>query len=124
MINDLSKILKTLKKGILIVEDGRPSYVVLDFKDYIDTIKLQEEFLSNLSLPLPKGIDKNQLSDDIDTDEINFLIENETKTTQREFPSLEEELTKNDDLRYEKQINSSKKDLEDLKEIKLSDLPF
>ena len=34
MFNEISKILKSIKKGVVIVENGEPSYVLIPFKDF------------------------------------------------------------------------------------------
>lgn len=34
MLNDIQHILKTLKKGIVVVENGKPSYVVVPFEEF------------------------------------------------------------------------------------------
>lgn len=34
MLDDIQHILKTLKKGIVVVESGKPSYVVIPFEEY------------------------------------------------------------------------------------------
>jgi len=34
MFQEISKILKSIKKGVVIVEDGKPAYVLVPFDDY------------------------------------------------------------------------------------------
>src|SRR3972149_7744544 len=39
MFNDIAKILKSVKKGVVIVENGKPAYVVVPFEEYQESAK-------------------------------------------------------------------------------------
>lgn len=39
MFNDIAKILQSVKKGVVIVEDGKPAYVVVPFEEYKESTK-------------------------------------------------------------------------------------
>lgn len=39
MFNDIQKILQSVKKGVVIVENGKPAYVVVPFQEYRESVK-------------------------------------------------------------------------------------
>lgn len=39
MFNDIAKILQSVKKGVVIVENGKPAYVVVPFQEYRESVK-------------------------------------------------------------------------------------
>ncbi len=46
MLEDIKKILASVKKGVVIMEDGKPAYVLVPFQEYQETIqrkKISEE---------------------------------------------------------------------------------
>jgi len=100
MLENIKKILDAAKKGIVVMEDGKPSYVIMPFDDYV----------KDSGLPAPKKlIEKSDANDE----EINSIIEKELYED-REY-SIDEMLD------YEDEDSDIKKDI---REIKLEDLPF
>ncbi|MCR4322979.1 MAG: hypothetical protein NUV61_02735 [Candidatus Azambacteria bacterium] len=39
MFDDISKILKSITKGVVVMENGKPAYVVVPFEEYQETMK-------------------------------------------------------------------------------------
>jgi len=116
MLDDIKKILEISKKGIVIMESGKPAYVVVPFDDYVKNIK-NAKTASN-------------------REEGNYLLD---KTKEENFknkaPSLEnifeEDLNFSDKDDVFQKNNSGNESLEelhnqkkDLREIRLEDLPF
>ena len=42
MFNDISKILKSITKGVVVMEDGKPAYVVVPFEEYKEAVKTRK----------------------------------------------------------------------------------
>ncbi len=95
MLDDIKKILKVSQRGIVVMENGKPSYVIVPFEDYIESTSDNNKHFSSNAI----NTEKNSLFDD-------DLLLNE----KFDFDFSE---NKNKDSIYD-----------DLKEIKLEDLPF
>ncbi len=39
MLEDIKKILETVKKGVIIIEDGKPAYVLVPFQEYQEVME-------------------------------------------------------------------------------------
>ena len=42
MYDDISKILKSITKGVVVMEDGKPAYVVVPFEEYKESMKAKK----------------------------------------------------------------------------------
>lgn len=42
MFDDISKILKSITKGVVVMEDGKPAYVVVPFEEYTESMKTRK----------------------------------------------------------------------------------
>lgn len=42
MFDDIAKILKSITKGIVVMEGGKPAYVVVPFEEYQESMKLNK----------------------------------------------------------------------------------
>ena len=118
MFNEISKILKSIKKGVVIVENGEPSYVLIPFKDFAN-YQMQAgskedlegvEFFSDEA-----GFKKNAVSRIDDVSLIQNLLDYESASE-----ALENKGRKNE---YDFSLVSGKNIIGD-KEIRLEDLPF
>lgn len=112
MLEDIKKILEISKRGIVVVENGKPSFVVVPFEDY-----------SGKSSTIEKKKASYFLEEKSKIESIDDLIEKELQETRARIS--EEYNDEADELREifkkETEIESIKKDL---KEIRLEDLPF
>ena len=107
MLEDIQKILKQIKKGVVIVENGKPAYVLVPFDDY------------EKALPAGKGTDsyddspKQREMDDPSL--IQKMIDYEVEMNSREVSTLEE---------MNAMLDKSESGDGRAKEINLEDLPF
>lgn len=111
MLEDIKKILELSKRGIVVVENGKPSYVIVPFEDYSGKPTAIGEKKASYLLN-----EKNKI------ESIEDLIEKELQETRTR---MNDEYDGEDELREifkkETEVESIKKDL---KEIRLEDLPF
>ncbi len=42
MFDDISKILKSITKGVVVMENGKPAYVVVPFEEYTESMKTRK----------------------------------------------------------------------------------
>lgn len=42
MFDDISKILKSITKGVVVMEGGKPAYVVVPFEEYQESVKAKK----------------------------------------------------------------------------------
>ena len=108
MLNNIRKILEVSKRGIVIVENGKPSYVIIPFDEY------ERNEFSDLR-------DSKERRDAVLEDvpyEINSEVQN-ILNKELEFNRKENSIF--NDLNLSDDIDDIKKDL---REIKLEDLPF
>lgn len=42
MFDDISKILKSITKGVVVMENGKPAYVVVPFEEYKESMKARK----------------------------------------------------------------------------------
>jgi len=109
MLEDIRKILEVSKRGIVVMEDGKPSYVVVPFTDYIESTT--EDRIEDKRSEL--------LNDDVN-EKVQNIIENKF-----EFDVMKEEKTdKIDFLKRDREAYERDSIKKDLKEISLEDLPF
>ena len=107
MLEDIQKILKQIKRGVVIVENGKPAYVLVPFDDY------------EKSLPAGRGADsyddspKQREMDDPSL--IQKMIDYEVEMNSREVSTLEE---------MNAMLDKSGASDNQAKEINLEDLPF
>lgn len=109
MLEDIKKILELSKRGIVVVENGKPSFVIVPFEDYSSAASIAGKKKANYLLS-----EKNNIGN------IEEMIEKELQESRdRILWENEEELK--DIFSKEKEVDAIKKDL---KEIRLEDLPF
>jgi|GEM_PF-2735310 len=122
MLDDIKKILEISKKGIVIMEDGKPAYVVVPFEDYIENTKSAKKVSSD-----EEG---NYLLDTIREDEKIFdemipamedIFEDELDIAEKEDVKLLNEVKKANIAKEKERVTDQKKDV---REIRLEDLPF
>ncbi len=124
MLDDIKKILEISKKGIVIMEDGKPAYIVMSFSDFIENTKI-----SNITSNAEKGdylFEKEK--EDISSERIpeidNFLRNN----LNLGFKGSEGEKRNSSDIDASFDVERGLKNLsnqrKDMKEISLEDLPF
>ncbi len=94
MLDNIKKILEVSQRGIVVMENGKPSYVIVPFEDYIESASSNKSHFSSDAI---KNTKKESLFDD-------DVLLNE---------KFDFNFSKNKDSIYD-----------DLKEIKLEDLPF
>ncbi len=121
MLDDIKKILEVSKKGIVVMEDGKPAYVVVPFEDYIEntknekSISVREEGNHLLdAIKEKKSLDQKIPSiENIFEDEVSF---SDKKTV----------MQKNDIMGDGAAVDIEEPSVykKDIREIRLEDLPF
>ena len=76
MFDEIKKLLTVLKRGIVVVENGRPSFVIVPFEEYRQGISSGEARTQELS----HGGERTQAIDDVSLIQrmISASVENET----------------------------------------------
>ncbi len=123
MLDDIKKVLDVSKKGIVVMEDGKPSYVVVPFEDYTRNMKktIESDYLLDDSDGFNEDFFKKETEfHDNDIDAIHSVIEDELKINREKIVKSREIELKNQFEGYH-EVEKIKKDL---KEVKLEDLPF
>ena len=107
MLEDIQKILKNVKRGVVIVENGKPAYVLVPFDDYEKALPAGKESDSYGASPKRQEMDDPGL--------IQKMIDYEVEMSSQEMSTLAEMNAMLD--RGEAGDNRAK-------EINLEDLPF
>lgn len=124
MLDDIKKVLDVSKKGIVVMEDGKPSYVVVPFEDY--TRSMKKIFESDYLLDDVEKFNEKSLKKESESynnnsmDSIHSIIEDELKLSRENTARLRETELK-DQFEGNYEVERIKKDL---REVKLEDLPF
>ena len=125
MLDDIKKILEVSEKGIVIMEDGKPSYVVVPFSDYIKSTKNAK----SVSVSNPSKEEGNKLLDAIKEEgsfsykvpSIENVFEDELSFDNKKTELLKD-INKTEDVAANTGgLDNQKKDI---REIRLEDLPF
>jgi PHD/YefM family antitoxin component YafN of YafNO toxin-antitoxin module len=121
MLDDIKKILEVSKKGIVIMEDGKPAYVVVPFEDYIENTK-NAKSVSNRE-------EGNHLLDTIKEEEsfsqkipsIENIFEDRLSFDNKKTVAQKSDIITDNTSVNTRELDGHKKDL---REIRLEDLPF
>ncbi|MEK7452875.1 MAG: hypothetical protein AAB614_01435 [Patescibacteria group bacterium] len=122
MLDDIKKILEVSNRGIVVMEDGKPSYVVVPFDDYTKSLTESKNIhlLENKRKLSGDQTGRKNDSYDSNLDSIQRVIEKELEfSREEEARSREVEFKERFKIDYE--IDRIKKDL---REVRLEDLPF
>lgn len=85
MFNDISKILKSITKGVVVMEDGKPAYVVVPFEEYKESMKAKKiDEVRMWADPRQQQLD--------DATVIQKLIEYDTRVSPQDIVGAEEEV--------------------------------
>jgi len=122
MLNDIKKILEISKKGIVVVENGKPAYVIIPFDDYDNTDNFSGEQDRTSYLLGNSGSlnNESEIRGDGGQDAVQRIIEKELEFN-RESETIAKEMEFEDKFKFDYETESIKKDL---KEVRLEDLPF
>lgn len=108
MFDDIKKILQNVKRGVVIVENGKPSYVLLPFKDFESSLSVGKESGAYENSQEQQAIDDPSL--------IQKMVDYEVEMNSKNISTLEEMNAVLD--------KSGQADGDQAKEINLEDLPF
>lgn len=119
MFNDISKILKSITKGVVVMEDGKPAYVVVPFEEYKESMKAKKiDEVRMWADPRQQQLD--------DATVIQKLIEYDRGVSPQDIVGAEEEevrsLLNSLDLEQEERTPFAENTRE--RGIHLEDLPF
>ena len=85
MFDDISKILKSITKGVVVMENGKPAYMVVPFEEYKESMKTQKiEKVRMWADPRQQQLD--------DASVIQKLIDYDTETPQDLSGTEDEEI--------------------------------
>ena len=107
MLEEIQKILKQIKKGVVIVENGKPTYVLVPFDDYENALPAGREADSYDNPPKQREMDDPSL--------IQKMIDYEVEMNSKEASTLEE---------MNAMLDKGEAGDNRAKEINLEDLPF
>ncbi|MBI3671293.1 hypothetical protein HY249_00665 [Candidatus Azambacteria bacterium] len=118
MLDDIKKILEVSKRGIVVMENGKPSYVVVPFDDYARSLKTPES--ERILERDGRGFEDIGDFENYGMDSIDKMIEKELERERSENePAKKGEFKERFRVDYE--VERIKKDL---REVRLEDLPF
>ncbi len=123
MLEDIKKILASVKKGVVIVENGKPAYVLVPFEEYQETIERgnmrttnsYQETLGMRHEVKPQSIDDASLIQKMIDYEMNIGANSVSRMEEVEIQSL---LGKLDGAKRKEEQSASEQN------INLGDLPF
>ena len=107
MLEDIQKILKQIKRGVVIVENGKPAYVLVPFDDYEKALPAGKGADSYDNSPRQREMDDPSL--------IQKMIDYEVEMNSKEASTLEE---------MNAMLDKGEAGDNRAKEINLEDLPF
>ena len=119
MFDDISKILKSITKGVVVMEDGKPAYVVVPFEEYQENMKAKKiDSVRMWADPRQQQLD--------DASIIQKLIDYDTGTVPQDLSGMEEAEIKTllNSLDREQEGKTSLTAQGREKGIHLEDLPF
>ncbi|OGD32131.1 hypothetical protein A3C91_03205 [Candidatus Azambacteria bacterium RIFCSPHIGHO2_02_FULL_52_12] len=123
MLEDIKKILASVKKGVVIMENGKPAYVLVPFEEYQETVgrgvmrtaAFYQETIGLSREAKPQPIDDASLIQKMIDYEMNIGANNVSRMEDMEIQSL---LGKLDGAKRKEEKSASEQD------INLGDLPF
>ena len=126
MFEDIKKLLKTLKRGIVVVENGRPSFVIVPFEEYRQGVSSGEARVQD---ELSRGGERTQAIDDVSLIQrmISASVESEAAArTDEETAEANAEIKEVlDSLDRERETGAAPRRADEApRTIRLEDLPF